>query len=64
MLLQVLVLDHLDIANGWMVPYLYPLFLLMLPFELPAWASLPTVPSPAWWMYLQQYTRHARRAHA
>ncbi len=40
MLLQVLVLDHLDIANGWMVPYLYLLFLLMLPFELPAWASL------------------------
>ena len=40
MLLQVLVLDHLDIANGWMVPYLYLLFLLMLPFELPASASL------------------------
>lgn len=39
-LLQVLVLDHLDVANGYMVPYLYVLFLLMLPFELPAWAQL------------------------
>ncbi len=40
MLLQVLVLDHLSLFNGWMVPYLYVLFLLMLPFELPAWAGL------------------------
>mgnify|MGYP007090119725 CR=1 FL=1 len=40
MLLQVLVLDHLDLANGYMVPYLYVLFLLMLPFELPAWLTL------------------------
>lgn len=40
LLLQVLVLDHLDVANGYMVPYLYVLFLLMLPFELPAWAQL------------------------
>lgn len=39
-LLQVLVLDHLDVANGYMVPYLYILFLLMLPIELPAWAQL------------------------
>lgn len=39
-LIQVLVLDHLDVANGYMVPYLYVLFLLMLPFELPAWAQL------------------------
>lgn len=39
-LLQVLVLDHLDVLNGLMVPYLYVLFLLMLPFELPAWAQL------------------------
>jgi len=39
-LLQVLVLDHLDVANGYLVPYLYVLFLLMLPFELPAWAQL------------------------
>jgi len=41
-LLQVLVLDHLDVANGYMVPYLYVLFLLMLPIELPAWAQLVT----------------------
>lgn len=40
MILQVLVLDHLDVANGYMVPYLYVLFLLMLPFELPEWATL------------------------
>ena len=39
-LLQVLVLDHLDVANGYMVPYLYVLFLLMLPFELPEWSTL------------------------
>ena len=41
LLLQVLVLDHLDVANGYMVPYLYVLFLLMLPFELPEWITLP-----------------------
>ena len=40
LLLQVLVLDHLDVANGYVVPYLYVLFLLMLPIELPAWAQL------------------------
>ena len=39
-LLQALVLDHLDVANGYMVPYLYILFLLLLPFELPAWSLL------------------------
>lgn len=39
-LIQVLLLDHLDVANGYMVPYLYVLFLLMLPFELPGWAQL------------------------
>lgn len=41
-LLQALVLDHLDVANGYMVPYLYVLFILMLPFELPAAALLLT----------------------
>lgn len=41
-LLQVLVLDHLDVAYGFVVPYLYILFLLMLPIELPAWAQLVT----------------------
>jgi rod shape-determining protein MreD len=40
LLLQVLVIDHLDLAAGWVVPYLYVLFILMLPFELPAWAVL------------------------
>lgn len=35
-LVQVLLLDHLDVANGFVVPYLYVLFLLLLPFELPA----------------------------
>jgi hypothetical protein len=39
-LLQALVLDHLDVANGYMTPYLYVLFLLMLPFEVPAAALL------------------------
>jgi rod shape-determining protein MreD len=39
-LLQALVLDHLDLAHGWVVPYLYVLFLLMLPLELPDWATL------------------------
>ena len=39
-LLQVLVLDHLDVLNGFMVPYLYVLFLLLLPIDLPAWAQL------------------------
>ena len=38
--LQVLLLDHLDLANGWVVPYLYVLFILMLPFELPTWGVL------------------------
>jgi hypothetical protein len=39
-LVQVLVLDQLDLANGRVVPYLYVLFILMLPFELPAWAVM------------------------
>lgn len=39
-LLQALVLDHLDLSNGWVVPYLYVLFLIMLPFETPPWATL------------------------
>lgn len=40
LMLQVLVLDHLDVADGLITPYLYVLALLMLPFELPAWAAL------------------------
>ena len=40
MLLQVLLVDHIDLANGWVVPYLYVLFLLMLPLDIPQWLSL------------------------
>lgn len=39
-LLQALVLDHLDLANGWVVPYLYVLFIIGLPFYTPPWATL------------------------
>ena len=39
-LLQALVIDHIDLANGWLVPYLYVLFLLMLPLNTPLWAAL------------------------
>lgn len=31
---QVFLLDHLDVADGMAVPYVYVLFLLMLPFNL------------------------------
>jgi rod shape-determining protein MreD len=39
-LVQALVLDHIDLANGWVVPYLYVLFIIMLPFNTPPWATL------------------------
>lgn len=39
-LLQTLVLDQLDLANGWVVPYLYVLFIIALPFDTPPWATL------------------------
>jgi rod shape-determining protein MreD len=39
-LLQALVLDHLDLAHGWVVPYLYVLFIISLPFDTPPWATL------------------------
>ena len=39
-LLQALVIDHMDIANGWVVPYLYVLFIIMLPVDTPTWAVL------------------------
>lgn len=39
-LLQALVLDHLDLAHGWVVPYLYVLFIIALPFDTPPWATL------------------------
>ncbi len=40
LLLQVLLIDHIDLANGWVVPYLYVLFLLMLPLDVPHWETL------------------------
>lgn len=36
-LLQALVVSNLDIASGWVMPYIYPFALLMLPFESPRW---------------------------
>lgn len=39
-LLQALVLDQLDLAHGWVVPYLYVLYIIALPFDTPPWASL------------------------
>lgn len=39
-LLQALVIDHVDLANGWVVPYLYVLFIISLPFDTPPWATL------------------------
>jgi hypothetical protein len=39
-LLQALVIDHVDLAHGWVVPYLYVLFIISLPFDTPAWATL------------------------
>lgn len=41
-LLQALILDHIDLANGWVVPYLYVLFILMLPLDTPPWATMLT----------------------
>lgn len=37
--LQVLVLDNINLG-GYVNPYLYVLFILMLPFEIPGWAML------------------------
>lgn len=39
-LVQVMLLDHMDLAGGYVVGYVYVLFLLMLPFETPPWALL------------------------
>ncbi len=36
---QVLVMDNVMI-NGYMVPYIYLLFILLMPFETPRWALL------------------------
>jgi rod shape-determining protein MreD len=37
--IQVLVLDNINLG-GYINPYLYVLFILMLPFEIPGWALL------------------------
>ena len=33
-------IDHIDLGNGWVVPFLYIFFILALPVELPVWAVL------------------------
>ncbi len=38
-LFQVLVMDNVMI-NGYMIPYIYLLFLLLMPFETPRWLQL------------------------
>ena len=38
-LFQVLVMDNVMI-NGYMIPYIYLLFILLLPFETPRWVQL------------------------
>jgi rod shape-determining protein MreD len=38
-LFQVLVMDNVMI-NGYMIPYIYILFILLLPFETPRWIQL------------------------
>ena len=38
-LFQVLVMDNVMI-NGYMIPYVYLLFILLMPFETPRWAVL------------------------
>jgi len=39
-LVQILVLNQLDLFNGYVQPFLYIIILLLLPFETPAWAQL------------------------
>jgi rod shape-determining protein MreD len=38
-LFQVLVMDNVMI-NGYMIPYIYILFILLMPFETPRWVQL------------------------
>ncbi len=38
-LFQVLVMDNV-MLNGYMIPYIYVLFILLLPFETPTWLQL------------------------
>ena len=37
MLLQVLILNQVNVGNGLINPYLYPLIILLLPFSMPSW---------------------------
>jgi len=39
LLLQILVLNEIEL-HGFIHPYIYPLFILLLPFETPRWAQL------------------------
>ncbi len=39
LLFQVLVMDNVMI-NGYLIPYIYLLFILLMPFETPVWAQL------------------------
>lgn len=39
-LLQVVVINNINLANGLIVPFLYPLFILMLPLRTPGWLVL------------------------
>ena len=40
LLLQALIFNELNLWNGMAIPYVYILFLLMLPLETPRWAEL------------------------
>ena len=37
MLLQVLILNQVNVANGMINPYIYPLIILLLPLSVPSW---------------------------
>ncbi|HNW56649.1 MAG TPA: rod shape-determining protein MreD, partial [Bacteroidales bacterium] len=39
MLLQILVFDNIQIS-GYINPYIYVMFILILPFEIPSWLLL------------------------
>ncbi|MES2628410.1 MAG: rod shape-determining protein MreD [Bacteroidota bacterium] len=39
-LLQVVVMNNINLASGLLVPFIYPLFILMLPLRTPGWLVL------------------------
>ncbi len=43
---QILVMDNVMI-NGYMIPYIYLLFILLMPFETPGWLVI-NFRLPAW----------------